>query len=637
MKSILKTLKFSFVLLYLVLGVFTSSASHYMGGEISWECMPNGNYRFFLKLYRECSGITFSNTEILKVSNHPSLGTLTLKLIERKDISPVCNNAYPNIVCDSSATTANTGAVELWTYSTDSVYPNGVVLNGVPPLQGWVFIHTSCCRNPCTNIQNSSNFDWFLRAVMYSYNGQNANQCFDNSPIFAEKPMTAVCSGYPITFNSNVSDPDMDSLAFDWAQPLDGISTPISSYSTGYNFQNPFPDTSINPLNIPAVINHITGDVSLTSFTNGAFVNVIKVTSYKCGIKISEVFRETQLVILSCVANAEPMLTLIDSNGTHFSNYVDTVNVGASIYFKVIASDSGLLPNGTNQTITLNAFSKEFGQGFVNPSGCAKPPCAMLSIPVPLIGMEDVTTEFNWQTDCSHLLSATQCNNLEYQSYRFVFAASDDYCPVPAVSSLNVTIVVRSVPVLKSPSFDSIKVNHANGDVSLFWTPPIDSANTFDSYHIYYSPSLVGIYTPLDSSFNYFQNSYLHIGGAATVYNSGYYFLKTRSGCSKAIFSKSSDTLFFNYSGINETQRDEISLSLFPNPAHGSTKISFIWNKNFNNIEVEIYDVSGSKIRNIIVNSGIIDIDLTGIKPGAYLICVKEEKNLLARKILLVY
>jgi hypothetical protein len=32
-------------------------ADHMMGGEITWQCQPNGNFVFTLKLYRDCNGI----------------------------------------------------------------------------------------------------------------------------------------------------------------------------------------------------------------------------------------------------------------------------------------------------------------------------------------------------------------------------------------------------------------------------------------------------------------------------------------------------------------------------------------------------------------------------------------------------
>ena len=50
-----------------------AGATHYMGGEITWECLPNGNFRFWMKLYRECyttygAAANFGNTATLSTT-----------------------------------------------------------------------------------------------------------------------------------------------------------------------------------------------------------------------------------------------------------------------------------------------------------------------------------------------------------------------------------------------------------------------------------------------------------------------------------------------------------------------------------------------------------------------------------------
>jgi hypothetical protein len=53
MKKLIKN--FWFIALLAVFFIPTqTTATHYMGGEITWECMPNGNFRFVMKAYREC-------------------------------------------------------------------------------------------------------------------------------------------------------------------------------------------------------------------------------------------------------------------------------------------------------------------------------------------------------------------------------------------------------------------------------------------------------------------------------------------------------------------------------------------------------------------------------------------------------
>jgi len=518
-----------------------------MGGEITWECQGNGNFRFILKLYRECSGITFSSQELL-TTNIPAIPSITMTLVSQTDMSPNCNASGPSIQCYPPPSNANTGAVEEWYYTSDAVYPNGITLSGIPPATGWIFSHSSCCRNPCTNITNATNYGWFLRAVMYPYNGQNENPCFDNSPTFAEKPSTVICTGYPFTYNHNAWDKDLDSLAFDWAAPLDQNSLPLTPYfAAGYSYTTPLPGTTFNPNNVPATINPYTGEISFTSFTQGAFVTVTKVTSYKCGIKVAEIFREMQVVLLACGNNTPPAVTApFPNNLGNYVNYSDTVWAGTLVTFPMSATDFGLLPSGNPQTLHLFASGPQFGTNYTSTTaGCLNPPCATLNpapqpAPVGLSGQYGVQTNFSWQTDCDHISTNIGCGSLS-NVYNFIIKVQDDFCPAPAISVATITIVVKATPILLPPKLRCASVDPA-GNVTLSWQAVHDTMNSFNSYHIYTATNPAGPFTKIDSIFNINQTSYTHTGAGANT-QSIYYYIKTRSGCYGKYYSASSDTL----------------------------------------------------------------------------------------------
>ena len=61
---------------------------------------------------------------------------------------------------------------------------------------------------------------------MYAYTDSNAvvypnnNMCFDNSPVFKEKPKSIVCTGMPAIISYNAMDSDFDSLTYSWDAPL---------------------------------------------------------------------------------------------------------------------------------------------------------------------------------------------------------------------------------------------------------------------------------------------------------------------------------------------------------------------------------------------------------------------------------
>ncbi|MFC2101083.1 gliding motility-associated C-terminal domain-containing protein [Bacteroidota bacterium] len=542
----MKTIKRLFLLFIILLMLpFESEASHYMGGEITWECLANGRYRFHLRYYRECAGINYSNTLSL-TSNSPA-GNISMSLhpnstAGKTDISPVCNSnpAFPHITC-ATVTSSNQGAIEEWYYTSDAAYPTGVILNGVPPAGGWFFYNGSCCRNPSTSFTNQPS--WRLQAIMYPFNATNTYPCFDSSPTFAEKPATVICTGYPFTYNHFSEDAELDSLAYEWAQPLESTGNPVTSWAFGYSYTSPLPGPTQNPNNVAAVVNPYTGEISFESYTQGAFVTKTKVTAYKCGIKVAEIFREMQVVLLTCGINDPPVVTPPFQNPATglFTDYTDTVYAGDFVSFPMSGTDFQFLPNSQPQTMSIVAAGSQFGVGYTSTTtGCLNPPCATLTPPPPITGQFGVQTTFNWQTTCAHLATPIGCGATS-NLYSFLIKVSDDFCPAPAIKIATVSILVLDQPQIKPPELRCIAVN-PNGDVSINWIPVIDTTQSFKSYHVFRSDSLNGTYIQIDSIFAINQSTWTDTSanGQTQPY---YYYIKSRSGCFGDYLSISSDTI----------------------------------------------------------------------------------------------
>lgn len=542
--------------LFLVTDLF---GSHYMGGEITWQCLPNGRFRFVMKLYRECNGVTYNASENITVAGCPGLTSINMNLLPganpadnadgnldgKTDISPNCWAPGQEINCTPSPSVANTGAIEEWYYSSDAAYPTGIQISGVPPASGWVFSHSSCCRNPSTNVTGATSDSWFLRAVMFPYQGTNTFPCYDNSPVFAEVPATVICTGYPFTYNHNASDKELDSLYYQWAPALDGdLVTPVS-YSSGYTFSSPLPSPAQNPMNVGAVVNPFTGEISYTSYTAGAFVTVTKVSAYRCGIKIAEVYREMQIVLLNCLGpvNHKPDVSppFYNPSTGVYDLYIDTVYAGAVVDFDITAIDMDVLPNGNPNTIYLQTSSQDYGAGYTNPAtGCVNPPCATLSPAPPMNAQVALTTHFHWQTDCNHINFDLPCTSFG-NVHTFFFKVFDNGCPANAINGVTVSIVVLAPPPMDPPRIHCTEVL-PNGDVMLTWDTPPDPYNKFHSYTIYTSSSPTGPFTLLDSLSVYNQTTYTHVGAGA---NSAprYYTTRTRSSCYGAFTGPYSDTV----------------------------------------------------------------------------------------------
>lgn len=532
-----------------------------MGGEITWDCLSSGKFVFRVKLYRECqSTVVPGLTLTVSVTNHPTVNSMQLERKSRMDISPTCNANYTGISC----TNPQAGAVEEHVYESQPI-----TLAGTPPDQGWIFTYQNCCRNPIDNLDLVPNTTGFtLRAVMYAFEGRDMSTCYDSSPKFLESPKTIICIGNPFTYNHNAVDAELDSLSYSWAEPLKdytGVFNPPSNpgaipFKPGFSYDSPLPGTSLDPRNVPAVMNPYTGEISYTSYTAGNFITAIKISGYKCGELVAEVYRELQVVLLgTCGSNAPPAITapFQDANG-QFTQFADTVMAGTLVTFSLTSTDNGTLPDGSPQQITLEATGIPFGANYTSTTtGCADPPCATLTPPPPASAQGSLTTNFSWQTNCNHISYNTNCNTSS-NTYTLVFKAQDDFCPAPAIKVITVSITVLARPVMNSPVLHCLQVE-PNGNATLTWTKPVD-LGTFNSYHIYSSTDPNGPFSVVDSIFDYNQTTYTDDGAGAHL-GPVYYYIRSRSGCNGLAFGGIIDTLSTIHLAVSNPGNGTASLS----------------------------------------------------------------------------
>lgn len=556
--------KLLFIVLLNIAIIPASMASHLMGGEITWECLNTGRYVFTMKIYRDCNGTVIgTGNQTLDVSNYSGLSSITMTWQYSRDISPKCydpalqKSCGPQLPGGSFGTVgggaANNGAVEELVFKS-----NPILLTGVPGVNGWVFSWSSCCRNAAiTNLANPGSAGFCLRAKMFRYNvggvGKNANPCYDSSPQFAERPSTIICTGFPFTYNHNAFDKELDSLTYEWDKPLNDFTggtfnatnpAPVG-FAGGYTFNSPLPGTSQNANNIPATVDLHTGEISYTSFTQGNYVTVVKVTAFKCGQKVAEIYRELQVVLLSCGAGNNPPIIVPPFAG---NSYDLTVLAGDTVIFDLFANDNDPpLPNGNPQTVSITMSGGQFDTTTYDTAStlCNKPPCAGLFPKPPILSQGTAHTKFVWVTNCNHISYLTGCSTYS-NTYTFLVTYRDDYCPAPALKIKTITIKVLAKAIIKPPSVRCTKVE-PNGDVTLSWAAPSDTDNTFESYHIYASNTKNGPYTKVDSlikggSIDINTTSKLLVGANANA-APVYYYMRSRSGCWGRIFSGNSDTI----------------------------------------------------------------------------------------------
>jgi gliding motility-associated-like protein len=517
-------MKFFIALLFSFFFLFGSKASHVLGGELTWKCQGT-SYVFTLTFYRDCNGAEVNTiSEEVKVWNHPTLTSIILPFVERIDVSPTCSpvTGSPNpLDCGSGANAGNgIGAVEKIVYRSAPI-----AISGIPPAQGWAFTYENFSRSgSITNLANPSNYGITIAAKMFA-TPSTTSGCVDNAPIFLQAPHFVNCSGSPYQYNMNAVDPDLDSLFIDFGTPFNhfptGIYDPPTNpipipYEVGFSPTSPTPGSTINPGNIPAVIDPLSGELSFTSNTIGNYVIKARIRSYRNGYLNAEVEREMQVAVLPCTgANNPPSIT-----PPFAGSFETTVSAGSLVNFTLSSVDLENLQNGSPQQNLLMASGPLFGTNFTSSTGCDTPPCATLNATPVITGNQGVNAQFSWQTSCDHLLDATG-NGLTTVPYHFVFRVQDDYCAIPEVRYATVTINVVNPGVIEAPGISCIQ-GGTNGTITLNWEQVANPAGSFLGYEVYSLQS--GLLTTIP---NIGTTSY-SIAGVVTPQD---YYVAVISGC----------------------------------------------------------------------------------------------------------
>ena len=555
--------------------LFTQSAfaSHYLGGEITWRCFdsgPNaGKYKFYVILYRECGtgASTFLPNPVVLSTNAPGGSISCAQVGSATDVSPNCWDGTQEINCNG--VTSGQGAVEERRY--ESGY---ITLTGVPPAGGWYFTFTDCCRPSITNLTSASS-SYTLRAYMFPYtiNGvpQNANPCYDSSPRFLEPPKSVICSGYEYTYAHNAFDDDLDSVVYNWAYPQTTSNGTNAAFTTGYAFNNPFPNGG-NTVSF----NQQTGAMTFNPSAGGSFASCVEVNAYRCNQKIASVYRDIPVIIRTdCGFNTPPtvqinnlpnfpaLVPVVAAGDTLF--WETTVFAGQQVKFDLVSQDAQLLPNFLPQTIEFSPSGGQLGVPLNNPNaGCLNPPCATVNPKSPQTSFTSTLNNeitFDWETNCNHI--SYQNNSCGTPTNRYVFALrmQDNFCVAPAIRVASVVInVVSTIPV--PPDLSQACVSkEPSGGLTINWGYPLDTGMNFDAYVVFRGGSPSVPFIAIDTIWNYSDQSYTDV---APLSGANYYYMRSLGGCGYT--SVTSDTIRL------------MELAVTPIPPTNSSVAQLDWN-----------------------------------------------------------
>lgn len=539
----------------LLLSPVTSKATHLLGGEITWECIsrgPNkGKFIFEMRLYRACyqgaAGVGGSASIV-----NPLFGTYggpsSISLV-RVEVNDLVGNCYDtNRIVPCGVTIANGGDIA---FDMNVYRSSPVRLNGIPAVTGSVFYWSSCCR-PGPLLNMNGNTGYWLRSVMYPYRDPSTGNfkslgsttggasCYDSSPRFTALPKRTICMKQNEVYWVSASDP-CDSLVYDWEAPRVNATTPIT-WKLFYNDTLQLPSKLLNTLNSNPTLDRTTGKISaFVGADPGQGYHSIgtKVSSYKNGQLVAEVFKDVALSIVNCDTSNQTTNQIRNRNipdvafrekgsASWLSSYSKTYHVGEVIELDIRAQDFDSLPTNPIdlQSVSIEISGSAAANAPNDSTSCQNSPCAYLDSNnlawngEIFIDTTELIVKFRWNTNCLNL-TRTSCVDDGHRRSTHVFSvkAMDNYCYSGSYET-TFTIILEDTNTT-GVSIDTIDAS--NGGALVSWLPYTGSG--FVSYSVWRSEQYSGSWTMLSATSNINQTRYYDLN-ASTEQNIYYYTVR---------------------------------------------------------------------------------------------------------------
>ena len=326
---------------------FESSATHVVGGSLTYEHLGGSSYNVKLKLYRDCTPGTFdfpTSVDVeVRYGNGATAGlaftTFTMPRLGRIVLEPPLDSCAvdPGICVEEAVFSA--------------------IISLPPSATGYHLYWGLCCRNG--SVQNI--FDPLnVTEMFHTYIPNNALLLTNSSPSWTNFPPVFVCQGQDVDFDHSATDADGDSLVY-------SLYTPYQDNAPTYN-ANPFPDniqftpvpweagfSANNPLNVSGttlVINPTTGLLTGIPEDIGQFIVGIKCEEYRDGVKIGVIVRDFQFNVVNCPPLKEAGIgPIIDCDGIDVQ-MVNSSSAGAEDFYW----DFGDGSPGVFQTAPIHTF-----------------------------------------------------------------------------------------------------------------------------------------------------------------------------------------------------------------------------------------------------------------------------------------
>lgn len=279
-----------------------AEAAHLVGGEMSYQCLGNGDYQVRVKIYRDCNGTGAPFDDSISVAafrNMPGFPMVRTKYL------------YHGAITQLPATLNNPCLQAPPSICTEFTIYQGII-NLPPAIEGYTLSHQRCCRNPTvSNVPNPGDWGNTFLAIVPG----NSGLC-NNSPSFNFHPPVVMCLNDSLAFDHSATDPDGDSLYYSLCNAFHGgsrgdpypqppaappyVSVP---FVAGLNASNPM------PANPPIQVDPVSGLLTGRPTVQGQYLFTVCVEEYRNGQLISTVRRDFQFNVTNCQSNVVSAIT----------------------------------------------------------------------------------------------------------------------------------------------------------------------------------------------------------------------------------------------------------------------------------------------------------------------------------------
>ncbi len=274
------------------------------GADLRYEYVNDSTYRFYYRMYQECSAFPEANFVSMCYRNTTCGGIWYTQFLYKLPFTPDGrpNGQMVDVGCAGQPNSCTDPSSTLKMYR-EWWYGEEVTVN--QPCDRWIFSVNRERDDPGTNLAVLPPLDYNLYVEVTI---DNLNAPRQSGPYFSSPVPVYACDGAPFNYNHGVIDPDGDSLVYSVIQPR-SATWDFYVICAGYPpLTMPFSGAQYNLTDNPLATNNTfsidaaTGDISFTPTGAQHAYLAYRVDKYRNGALIGSVTRDARIEIRNCTS-----------------------------------------------------------------------------------------------------------------------------------------------------------------------------------------------------------------------------------------------------------------------------------------------------------------------------------------------